>query len=138
MGRIDNSNNGETLYRVVKRSQPDTIKYNRYGKSVGVSSALFKDKNGVSVSRKMERTEEKTIGDLSNYFKERLKGLAKLFDSDVTNANAVLIPKPSEGDSYHAEIHKSSTEILLDDIQALQLADSCDLIFLDKNIKWTR
>lgn len=84
MGRINNSNNGgETLYRVVKRSQPDTIKYNRYGKPVGVSSAFFKDKKGVSVDRKMERTEEKAIDDLSKYFKERLKGLAKLFNSDV-------------------------------------------------------
>ena len=49
----------EILYRAIKRSQPSTITQ-RKGK-LRVSSALFKDENGVSVDKKMKRTEEAAL-----------------------------------------------------------------------------
>ena len=107
-------NNTGTVYRVIKRSKPDTLK-RKNGKIVGVSSALFKDENGVSVDLKKERTE-----------------------SDILDAEAILLPTPSDDLPYHAEIHKSYDEILLDDIQALQLADACTLILFDENVAWTQ
>lgn len=129
---MGNLNNIGELYRIIKRSKPDTIK-RRNGKVVGVSSALFKDECGVSVDQKMDRSEDESIDGLKSFFKQRLKGVASLFVSDVVNAEAVLISKPSKKLPYHAEIHKSHDEILLDDVQALQLADNCNLIYLDKN-----
>lgn len=129
---MGNLNNIGELYRVIKRSRPDTIK-RRNGKVVGVSSALFKDEGGVSVDQKKERSEEAAIDGLRKFFKQRLKGVASLFKSDVVDAEAVLIPKPSDNLPYHAEIHNSHDEILLDDEQALQLADSCNLIYLDRD-----
>ena len=133
---MGNLNNIGELYRVIKRSRPDTIK-RRNGKVVGVSSALFKDEGGVSVDQKKERSKDEAIEGLKNFFKQRLKGVASLFESDVADADAVLIPKPSDELPCHAEIHKSHDEILLDDEQALQLADSCKLILLDESIAWT-
>lgn len=127
-------NNIGKLYRVIKRSKPDTIK-RRNGKIIGVSSALFKDEKGVSVDQKKERTETETIDELKNFFDKRSKGIVSLLESDVTDTEAVLIPKPSVYSPYHAEIHKSHKEILLDDVQALQLADSCNFVFLDENVQ---
>lgn len=133
---MGNLNNIGELYRVIKRSRPDTIK-RRNGKVVGISSALFKDECGVSVDQKKERSKDEAIDGLKKFFKQRLKGVASLFESDVADADAVLIEKPSDELPCHAEIHKSHDEILLDDEQALQLADSCNLILLDESIAWT-
>ena len=130
-------NNTGTVYRVIKRSKPDTLK-RKNGKIVGVSSALFKDENGVSVDLKKERTEADAIEELKNFFKKRLKGIVSLSESDILDAEAILLPTPSDDLPYHAEIHKSYDEILLDDIQALQLADACTLILFDENVAWTQ
>ena len=130
-------NNVDKLYRVIKRSKPDTIK-RRNGKAVGVSSALFKDEKGVSVDQQKERTETETIDELKEFFDKRLKGVVRLFESDVTTAGAVLIQKPSDKLPYHAEIHKNYNEVLLSDVQALQLADNCTLILLDENVGWLK
>ena len=125
----------EILYRAIKRSQPSTV-IQRKGK-LRVSSALFKDENGVSVDKKMQRTEETAIQKLKDYFSRRLKGIVKLTELDVNHANAVVIPKPSIENQYHAEIHKNHNEIMLDDIQALQLADSCQFVFFDEEKDWS-
>ena len=134
MGKLNNT--GE-LYRIIKRSKPDTIK-RRNGKVIGISSALFKDEEGVSVDQKKERSENEAINGLKNFFGSRLKGVVSLLESDVADAEAVLIPKPSKNLPYHAEIHKNYDEILLDDVQALQLADSCNLILFDEDLAWTK
>lgn len=122
----------ETLYRVIKRSFPDFIKRRRNG-TIGISSACFKDKNGVSVGRKIDRSEDDVKQAFGKVFKTRMKGMVKLFGKDVENAKAILLNKPSRDDPYHAEIHKNDNEIELDDLQALQLADTCHIIYIDED-----
>lgn len=125
----------DLLYRAVKRSQPSAIRL-KNGKPK-VSSSLFKDENGVSVDKKMQRSEESVIQRFKESFSSRLKGIVTLSEQDVMNANAIVIPKPSGNNPYHAEIHKSDSEIELTEIQALKLADVCRFVFFDKDKEWT-
>ena len=124
----------DLLYRAVKRSQPSAIRL-KNGKPK-VSSSLFKDENGVSVDKKMQRSEESIIQRFKESFSNRLKGIVTLSEQDVMNANAIVIPKPSDNNPYHAEIHKSDSEIALTEIQALKLADICRFVFFDKDKEW--
>lgn len=125
----------DILYRAIKRNRPKLVTQN--GINLRVSSAFFKDENGVSVDRKMQRDEEMALLQIKNNFDKRLKGIVKLSESDVTNVNAIVVPKPTNNNKYHAEIHKSCSEIMLDDIQAIQLADVCCVIFFDYEKPWT-
>lgn len=136
MERFNCTNGTETLYRVIKRSYPNTVKI-KNGKILGVSSALFKDANGVSVDLKMERSDSDVKKDLIDSFKVRLMGFVSLSEKDVKNANALLHPCPTKENRYHAEIHKNCNEILLDEEQALQLADNCTIEFFDYTKQWT-
>ena len=58
----------ELLYRVIKRSQPDSM--NEKGRP---TSALFKQENGVSVDRDGERSEDVIIKHLKNDLIKDLK-----------------------------------------------------------------
>ena len=93
----------DNLYRGIKRSQPSFIRPD--GKTV--TSAMFKDENGVSVDRQMERTPEAALGQIKSFFAKRLKGVAVLTESDVEQADAALIPAPTSANPYHAEIYKN-------------------------------
>lgn len=61
------------LYRVIIRSQPDTI--DNAGRP---TSALFKQENGVSVDRDGERDEQDIIGAFKDRFGKRYKGLVRV------------------------------------------------------------
>ncbi len=122
----------DTLYRCVKRSQPSCIGYD--GK---ITSALFKDPDGVSVDMKGDRTEDKAISDMRAYFNKRLKGIASLLELHVHQAHAFLYPDPKAGNPYHAELYKNEQKEELTRVQRLQLADSCKLVFWDENNKWS-
>ena len=56
----------EILYRVIKRSQPDTVDNNGHP-----TSALFKQEDGVSVDRDGERRESTIIETFKNRFEKR-------------------------------------------------------------------
>ena len=64
----------ENLYRAVKRSNPDYI----IGKNK-VSSAMFKDESGVSVSRDGGRSEKEVISSFkdSPFWSKRLKAIGR-------------------------------------------------------------
>lgn len=125
----------DILYRAIKRSRPELVIQN--GINLRVSPALFKDENGVSVDRKMQRDEEMVLLQMKNNFDKRLKGIVQLSESDVTHVNAIVVPKPTNNNKYHAEIHKNCSEVMLDDLQALQLADKCCFVFFDYEKTWT-
>ena len=124
----------DTLYRGIKRSQPSFIRPD--GRSV--TSALFKDANGVSVDRKMERTEDEALEKMKKYFETRLKGIVSLSEMDVENVNAYLLPAPTKNNPYHAEIYKNCNKEMLSNLQQLRLADSCRLIFFDNEMAWSK
>lgn len=60
----------EMLYRVIKRSQPDSM--DEKGRP---TSALFKQDNGVSVDRDGSRNEKIIIKTFKERFDKRFKGL---------------------------------------------------------------
>ena len=124
----------DTLYRGIKRSQPSFIRPD--GKTV--TSAMFKDENGVSVDRQMERTAEEALAQIKKFFDRRLKGVAKLSESDVKQAAAVLIPAPTSANPYHGEIYRNTQKEMLTKIQQLKLADCCRLVYLDESIEWNK
>jgi hypothetical protein len=131
----------EYLYRAIKRSQPSVVKKYPNGR-VRISSALFKDAQGVSVSKMMNRLEEEVISHLRKKLSNdkgstRMKAVVKLTEDDVKEVNAIVVDKPSDDDKYHAQIHKSDCEIELDEIQAKQLANRCKFVFEDEDVVWT-
>ena len=63
----------ELLYRVIKRSQPDSM--DEKGRP---TSALFKQDNGVSVDRDGDRDEKIIIKTFKERFDKRFKGLVKV------------------------------------------------------------
>lgn len=122
----------EVLYRVIKRSRPDTM--DEYGRP---TSALFKQDNGVSVDRDGGRTELEIIGRFKEYFNQRFKGLV-CFGADVCIDNDMaVIPNPTDND-YHAEIFDDYQKTPLSQLKALILADSCKIVAFENDVAWTK
>lgn len=117
----------EILYRVVKRSQPDTI--DEYGKP---TSALFKDDNGVSVDRDGGRVEPEIIDRFKDIFDQRFKGLVSVGADVCIDNNMAVIPDHC----YHAEIFDDFQKTPLSQLKALILADSCRIVTFQNNIAW--
>jgi hypothetical protein len=122
----------ELLYRGIKRSQPSTVRPD--GRRV--TSALFKDANGVSVDRMGGRTEQAVIVQMKEFFQSRLKGVARLKEQAVMQAEACALPAPTDKNPYHAEIYANIKKQPLTNLQCLKLADACTLIFLDEKVQW--
>lgn len=117
----------EILYRVVKRSQPDTI--DEHGKP---TSALFKDDSGVSVDRDGGRSEPEVVDRFKNFFGQRFKGLVRVGADVCIDNNMAVIPD----DGYHAEIFDDFQKTPLSQLKALILADSCRVVTFENNIAW--
>lgn len=117
----------ETLYRVVKRSQPDTM--DEYGNP---TSALFKDDNGVSVDRDGGRFEPEVIDRFRDFFGQRFKGLVRVGADVCIDNNMAVIPDHG----YHAEIFDDFRKTPLSQLKALILADSCKIVIFENNIAW--
>lgn len=115
------------MYRVVKRSQPDTI--DEHGKP---TSALFKDDNGVSVDRDGERSEPEVVDRFKNFFGQRFKGLVRVGADVCIDNNMAVIPDHG----YHAEIFDDFQKTPLSQLKALILADSCRVVTFENNIAW--
>ncbi len=92
------------------------------------SSAIFKDSKGVSVDRQKERDTSEVIDDIKSKFTDTY-AIITVSTDDCSNANVVVLDKPLENNPFHAEIHKSSTEIQLSSAQARRLAKACKVVF---------
>jgi len=117
----------EKLYRVIKRSQPDTI--NEQGMP---TSALFKQDNGVSVDRDGGRSESEIIYCFKNKFSARFKGLVRVGANICIDHNMAVIPDHD----YHAEIFDNLQKTPLSQLNALILADSCIVVALERDVEW--
>lgn len=124
----------ENLYRAVKRSNPDYI----IGKNK-VSSAMFKDEDGVSVSRDGERSEKEVINSFkdSNFWSKRLKAIGKITNKDCQDINLYVIEDPSQNDKYHSLIFGDKNKKSVTNIQALRLSDKCTIVYFDINMNYT-
>lgn len=120
----------EMLYRVIKRSQPDSM--DERGRP---TSALFKQDNGVSVDRDGERDEEVIIKTFRNRFDKRFKGLVKVGAGVCIDNNMTIIPETSSN-IYHAEIFENVDKDPLGQLKALILADSSEVVTYEPEVKW--
>lgn len=120
----------ELLYRVVKRSQPDTM--DKYGRP---TSALFKQKDGVSVDRDGERNEETVIETFKDRFEKRFKGLVKVGANVCIDNEMAVIPETSSN-IYHAEIFENLNKDPLGQLNALKLADSAEVVVYESEVEW--
>jgi len=119
--RDDIVENDERLFRAIK-PRPDfwSTSDNR------LSSAFFKDSQGVSVDRNGDREQD----EVNNFFKSRfenLKGLALVYASKCLEIKCRLIPKQEVDNPFHAHI-EGETEIKLKDSQARSIAKNCTFI----------
>lgn len=89
-----------------------------------LSSAALKDKNGLSVDRTYDRTMDEAV----NAMIKRLQGfIVSITVQDCNAVEACIKYKPSHANPYHSEIHGSSSEVMLSDVQALRLASSATI-----------
>ena len=122
----------ELLYRVVKRSQPDSM--DETGRP---TSALFKQEDGVSVDRDGKRTEKEIINTFKNRFSTRFKGLVRVGANVCIDNSMAVIPETS-CNIYHAEIFENEKKDPLGLLKALILADSSDVIVYEPGVKWLK
>lgn len=124
----------EEYYRAIKRSQPNCIDE----KKNKPTSAFFKDKNGVSMDKKADRTKDMVIDALKNKLSKRFKGIVVLNENDILlRAEAYIHPAPSKDDPYHVELYQNSNKDEISNIQALILADLSKILFINDEPKWT-
>ena len=89
-----------------------------------LSSAALKDKRGLSVDRTFDRPLKTAIESM----RTRLGGYIVSFPVPLCNfAQVYLRYLPSNGNPYHSEMHRSETEVILSDEQALLLARAATL-----------
>ena len=112
-------NDDEKLYRAV-------LPKNEFWKTDGtLSSAAFKDKNGVSVERGYYRPDEEVAEDML----QRLQGnIVSITVKNCNDVKALVLYKPSAVSEYHSEIHSSETKILLTDSQRKRLASCAKIL----------
>lgn len=130
----ENVRPGEEVYRAVKRSKPSCIDEKR-GR---VTSALFKDEQGVSVDRQGGRTRRASTEAMQKYFQARLKAVAMVQGKDIADAHVQPIPAPSVENAYHMELFADMERTPVTQLQALQLADAASIILWEKGVAWTR
>ena len=120
----------EVLYRMIKRSQPDTMDEDGHP-----TSALFKQENGVSVDRDGGREEEEIIKKFKDRFDKRFKGLVRVGAEVCIDNNMAVIPETSNN-IYHAEIFDNEDKAPLGNLKALILADSSEVVIYETQVKW--
>lgn len=121
----------EILYRVIKRSQPDTI-----DERGCPTSALFKQEDGVSVDRDGNRVESEIVETFKSRFDKRFKGLVKVQANVCLDNNMAVIPETTNN-IYHAEIFENEMKEPLSQLKALILADESKMVVYDSNVEWT-
>ncbi|MGG6439539.1 hypothetical protein ETC01_04125 [Geobacillus sp. NFOSA3] len=94
------------------------------------SSALFKDKRGVSVDRDGGRTVDSIISTFKNRFgDDKLKGVVYVNAGFCMDIGTHLVYCPSRNNKYHSEIHDSQSKVLLSSAKARKLALNCIVVY---------
>lgn len=126
--------NTEDLYRAIKRSKPDWLDNNG-----NPTSAMFKDANGNSVDRDDDRELEKIIEFMDNgTFKKRLKGVVKI-NAGICMEEPIYAKveaAPTEPNPYHANIFTDEVDEKRAALQALMLADKCEVVYINESMDW--
>ena len=108
----------ERLYRAV---YPPDVMPLFWKENGNVSSAVFKDKNGLSVDRDGGREERDVIVDMRIRF---CGAIISLLVEDCVTCEAVVRYLPSKQSMFHSEIHGSENRKLLSQSQCKHLANA--------------
>lgn len=107
---------GEKLFRAVFPPEMVPMFWKENGQ---ISSAVFKDKNGLSVERAGGRQERRII----EYMHRLFNGLIISVNcQNCTDCDAYVMYSPSKRSRYHSEIHGSRERIVLSPSQCKYLA----------------
>lgn len=112
----------ERLYRAV---YPPNIMPMFWKENGELSSAVFKDKNGLSVERADGRDENAVVDNMRLYFWGYI--ITVLFN-DCIACNAVVKYLPTQRSNYHFEIHGSNSVKLLSQSQCKHFARVAKII----------
>ncbi len=113
----------ERLYRAV---YPPNIMPMFWKVNGEISSAVFKDKNGLSVERSGDRDEPSAIKDILRYFSGSIIVVTM---RDCVSCEAVVEYLPTKRSIFHSEIHGSKERKLLSQSQCKHLAKAARLCF---------
>ena len=106
----------ERLYRAVYPPEIMSMFWKENGE---ISSAVFKDKKGLSVERAGSRDEGKVIDDMHLFF---YGTIISVLVKDCFECKSILKYLPTKRSIYHTEIHGGEDRILLSQSQCKFLA----------------
>ncbi len=104
----------EILYKAIKPLE-------HFWKDGYPSSAAFKDSKGLSVDRDGGRPKQVIIENLQARFET--KAVVSVLAGECREIETYPVSKPLEDNIYHAEIHRSTTEVSLSSSLAKKLRD---------------
>lgn len=116
----------EKLYRAVFPESYAKMYWRRDG---SVSSAAFKDEEGLSVERGDFRSDETVIEDMKSFFRGCIVSITV---GQCKNVEAVVKYKPTKRSIYHTEIHGSEEVALLNPGQRKKLASAAKMEYYEK------
>lgn len=94
-----------------------------------VSSAAFKDSNGISVDRDGGRIEQECVKRMVDNL-PKIAGVGKLACEEVEECGAFPVYLPERNNVYHSEIHDSAEQVRIkSNSKARKLARKCQVIF---------
>ncbi len=105
----------ELLYKAIKPLE-------HFWKDGYPSSAAFKDSKGLSVDRDGGRPKQEIIDNLKSRFETI--AIVSVLAKTCREIGTYPVSRPLEANIYHAEIHRSETEISLTSSLAKKLRDS--------------
>ena len=109
----------ETDERLFRAVYPPDIMPMFWKENGEISSAAFKDKNGLSVERAGGRSEENIVSNMRLFFYGTIISISM---SDCNSWNAVVKYLPTKRSVDHSEIHGSGDRVLLSQSQCKYLA----------------
>ena len=114
----------EILYRAVYPPEIMPMFWKENGK---ISSAVFKDKNGLSVERGCNRTDKAVVDSMRLFF---YGAIISVLVMDCVECNSLVRYLPSQRSRYHSEIHSSCDRKLLSQSQCKHLAEMARVVAL--------
>lgn len=123
--KLDEIDDTEMLYRVVRKSDPDGFIDGE------PTAALFMDSGGLSVDRDGGRKETQIVDSFIRRFggkRDDYENAVKIQAGECRNIGTCLKPAPSRKNQYHAEIHESDSEIEISFLKAIMLANRCSVV----------
>ena len=112
----------EMLYRAVYPPEIMPMFWKANGE---ISSAVFKDKKGLSVERSGHRSENEVIDAMRLFF---YGTIIRLYAGDCLACGAVLKYLPTKRSIFHSEVHGSESRKLLSQSQCKYLAKTAIII----------